>query len=328
MKALISGVLLALAASLAVADDSLADLPARVELLSIDSLTLSDRQFLTGQNDGQPVRLGAELRLPQGVDKAPAVILLHGSSGLGAGTEYWARRLNHQGLATLTLDSFSGRGLVNISKDQASLGRLNMVLDSYRALQALQQHPRVDGQKVALLGFSRGGQATLYASLLRFQTLWGGENGFKGFFAFYPDCATRYQQDNRLQAAPVRVFHGLADDYNGIERCAEYVTRLQQTGQDVKLYPYADGQHGFDYPLPLTTRVSQGAQSARLCRIEEQRAGELVNRDTGQPFSFADSCVHTAPHVGANQASGGLARTDALREICQVLGCREAQSSR
>lgn len=328
MKALIAGLLLAGAASLAVADDSLTDLPSRVELLGIDSLTVSDRQFLTGDGNGQPVHLGAELRLPQGVDKPPVVILLHGSSGLGSGTEYWARLLNHQGLATLTLDSFSARGLVNVSKDQASLGRLNMVLDGYRALKALAHHPRVNGRQVALLGFSRGGQAALYASLLRFQHLWGDENGFKGFFAFYPDCATRYREDTRLQAVPVRVFHGLADDYNGFERCADYVARLQQASQPVRLYPYADGQHGFDYPLPFATRVSQGAQSVRRCRIEEQQPGELINRETGQPFSFQDSCVNTAPHVGANLAAGALARSDALREICAVLGCREPQSSK
>jgi dienelactone hydrolase len=331
MKGLIARLLLGAMFGFAQAQadqQSLADLPARVELLSIDSLTLSDAQFLTGDGKATAVRLGAELRLPQGVQKPPVVILLHGSSGLGAGSEYWARLLNRNGLATLTLDSFSGRGLVNVSKDQASLGRLNMVLDSYRARQALAAHPLVDGQRVALLGFSRGGQSALYASVLRFQKRWGGENAFMGFLAFYPDCATRYLDDTHTQAVPIRLFHGLADDYNGFERCAEYVQRLQQAGQSVKLYPYADSHHGFDYPLPFATRVSQGAQSVRNCQIEEQRPGELINRQTGKTFSFQDSCVNTAPHVGANLSAGKQARADALAQLCLLLGCREDQRSR
>jgi hypothetical protein len=44
------------------------------------------------------------------------------------------------------------------------LGRLNFILDIYRALDVLAKHPRVDAQRIALMEFSRG-QAALYASL-------------------------------------------------------------------------------------------------------------------------------------------------------------------
>ena len=52
------------------------------------------------------------------------------------------------------------------------LGRLNFILDIYRALDILAKHPRVDPQRIALMGFSRGGQAVLYASLKRFKEMW------------------------------------------------------------------------------------------------------------------------------------------------------------
>jgi hypothetical protein len=70
------------------------------------------------------------------------------------------------GISTFVIDGFSGRGLTAVGPNQALLGRLNFILDIYRALDILAKHPRVDPERIALMGFSRGGQAALYASLV------------------------------------------------------------------------------------------------------------------------------------------------------------------
>ena len=49
-----------------------------MEIYSIETLTLTDKQFLLGERDGKPVRIGAELRLPPGTARIPAVVLIHG----------------------------------------------------------------------------------------------------------------------------------------------------------------------------------------------------------------------------------------------------------
>jgi dienelactone hydrolase len=94
-----------------------------------------------------------------------ACSLLHGSGGINGGNEPWAKESNEMGIASLLLDSFSGRGLVSRSTDQALLGRLNMILDAYRAFDVLATHPRIDAARIAVIGFSRGGQSALYSSL-------------------------------------------------------------------------------------------------------------------------------------------------------------------
>src|ERR1700738_5106061 len=60
------------------------EIAARVELYAIPSLTISDRQFLTGDADGKPVTVAANLRIAQGSGRLPVVVLMHGSSGVGA----------------------------------------------------------------------------------------------------------------------------------------------------------------------------------------------------------------------------------------------------
>ena len=78
--------------------------------------------------------LAVELRIPQ-VQKAkfPAVVLIHGSGGLGSNIDMWVHELNKAGIATLIVDTFSGRGITSTVQDQTLLHSLAMMVDSYRA---------------------------------------------------------------------------------------------------------------------------------------------------------------------------------------------------
>src|ERR1700724_3620971 len=202
---------------------------ARVELHSIPSLTLSDQQFLNGDANAKPVTVTGEFRIAQGTGRLPVVVLIHGSGGIGANIEPWAQQFNGMGISTFVIDGFTGRGLTSVNTDQASLGRLNFILDIYRALDILAKHPRVDPERIALMGFSRGGQAALYASLERFNKLWNKSGvRFAGYIPFYPDCSTTYAGDTEVGNRPIRIFHGTPDDYNPVASCKAYVARLQQ----------------------------------------------------------------------------------------------------
>ena len=148
--------------------------PARMEIHSFQSMTLTDQQFLTGHKEGKPVTLAGELRLPrEGEDRQPAVVLIHGSGGVNSNVLDWEQYLNAMGVATFVVDSFTGRGIVKTVFDQSQLGLTPMIVDAYCALDVLVRHPSIDPTRIALMGFSRGGFAALYASLKRFQRLQG-----------------------------------------------------------------------------------------------------------------------------------------------------------
>jgi dienelactone hydrolase len=272
-------------------------------------MTLSDRQFLQGNPDGKPVTITGQLRIPRGSGRLPVVVLQHGSGGFAANVELWSRELNGIGVSTFALDGFTGRGLTQVNSSQASLGRLNIILDNYRALDVLAKHPRVDPDRIALMGFSRGGQATLYASLSRFQRMWNRSGvRFAAYMPFYPDCMTTFINDTEVEGRPIRIFGGTPDDYNPIAACKPYVERLKAAGRDVELTEYPTAPHAFDNPLgPQPAAVSPTYESVRECRIKEEAGGLLVNVTTGQPFSYEDACVVHGPHLGHDPAATAAA---------------------
>jgi dienelactone hydrolase len=291
---------------------------ARTELHAISTLTLSDRQFLTGDKNGRPATIMGALRIPRlGTDRLPAVILVHGSGGVGGNVDRWSQEFNRIGLATFIMDSFTARGIESTSANQALLGRLNMVLDSYRALAVLAAHPRIDPAKIVLMGFSRGGQATLYASLNRFARMHGPEGvTFAAYVPFYAPCFTTYIGDEDVSDRPIRLFHGTADNYVPVAPCRTYVERLRKAGKDVILTEYPDAHHAFDNPLLKVTTASQ-SQTTRRCTMKEEPEGEIINAATKQLFTMDDPCVERGPTVGYN-AEATAAATQAVKEFLRV----------
>src|SRR5262245_9247312 len=279
------------------------DVAMRTEIYAIPSLTISDQQFLTGDSNGKQVTVAGESRIAQGSGKLPVIVLMHGSSGVGAGMDPWVRHFNAMGISTFVIDGFSGRGLTAVGPNQALLGRLNFIVDIYRALEILAKHPRVDPERIVLMGFSRGGQAALYASLDRFQKLWNKSGAqFAAYIPFYPDCATSYLTETEVAARPIRIFHGADDDYDPVDSCKAYVARLKEAKRDVVLTEYPASQHGFDAGLLGTSGlfVSVDGQTVRHCHITEGDGGVLMNADTRVPFSYSDACVELNPHTGGN----------------------------
>ncbi len=184
--------------------------------LSVNSRTLAEEDFLRGNTTvGRPVSVSGDLSGPDGVDKLPVVVLLHGTDGPGSGAVWgWERFLNGIGIATLSLDSYTGRGLTQASTDQSLFGQFTQIYDAYRAADALADHPRIDATRVALMGFSRGGNAALYSAMTRFQKTFGPSKArIVAHLAFYPACNFQLIGELEVADAPIREFHGTDDDW-------------------------------------------------------------------------------------------------------------------
>lgn len=291
---------------------------ARIEIHSLKTMTLTDEQFLTGVKDGKQDVISGELRIPRpGNDRLPAVVLVHGSGGIMDNVDSWAKELNKIGIATFVLDGFTGRGIVDVVTDQQQLGKLTMINDAYRVLEFLAKHPRIDPSRIGLMGFSRGGLVALYASLKRFKRMHAPSDiEFASYVGFYTPCYITFIDDVEVSDKPIRLFHGLADDYVPVGPCQEYVKRLQKAGKDVQLIEYPDTYHNFDLTVIRTPMRLAGAQTARNCRMEENPVGRIINSQTKQPDpSMTLSCVER----GATIAYNAQAHSESIKTVKEFL---------
>jgi dienelactone hydrolase len=286
--------------------------------IGFQTVTPTIPEFLQGIRRAATSLIWGDLELPAGpVDRSPAVVLVHGSSGVGSHVDRWAEELRQVGAATFVLDSFTGRDISGTAQDQAQINHLAPIVDTYRALELLATHPRIDPTRITLMGFSRGGTVALWAALTRFQRLHGLAGArFAHHIAFYPGCYFRYVDDEAVTDRPIRIFHGTADDYTPVEPCRGYVERLRRAGKDAQITEYPGAHHGFDRASAAPPFRIHGAQTARHCFWEERPEGHLVNRESGLPFSVGDPCVVRGTTLGPDPA----AYRQALQAVKALVG--------
>jgi dienelactone hydrolase len=277
----------------------------RMEMIPVPTVTLSTQQILAGETNGKPAIAAGQLRIPKaGTDKLPAIILVHGSGGLSASADEWARELNGIGIAVFVLDSFAGRGIVSTVNDQSQLDHLAMMVDAYRALGVLSGHPRIDPARIAVIGFSKGAVAAVYSSNERFRKQFGPANAaFAAHIGLYTPCNTAYRDDDKVAAKPIRLHHGIPDDWVSIEPCRAYAARLKQAGADVTLSEYPDSYHAYDNPAYATPVKIAQAQTSRNCALAEGDGGKIVNPKTKQDFTLDDPCMERGAQVAYNAAA-------------------------
>jgi dienelactone hydrolase len=199
------------------------------------------------------------LTKPDGPGPFPAIVHLHGCGGLPdevkRGTNSLASdRLAAWGYVTLVVDSFTTRGINNTCSGEPA----PRVADAYGALAWLARQPFVDANRIAVLGFSAGGVATMSIAEARDFELFENEDehAFKAAVALYPAC----RSDNALKM-PTLILIGELDDWTLAGECRNMVdgrddwgiSRHKGEGVPVRLLVYPDAYHAFDVPSLKTS---------------------------------------------------------------------------
>ncbi len=287
----------------------------RFALLSFESVTLTTQQVLLGEKGGKPVTLTGELRFPAGAaGRVPVVILMHGLGGLSTNHDDWARALNEWGIAAFMVDSLSGRGIVGLTGGDYQLSALARMVDAYRALGMLAQHPRIEPDRIAVMGFSAGTAAAVFSASERFSASYGPPGAqFAAHFCLYANCMTRFRDDAKVVARPIRMFYGTADDWTPVEPCRALIADMRKGGADATLTEYAGATHVYDLPMKGRVTLPQ-ATTARKCSLAEGEGGQVLNTKTGQAFTMSDPCLERGVTLQYDEAA-----TTATREAVRTL---------
>ena len=279
----------------------------RMSLIPFESVTLSFQQALLGETQGKPVTLAGELRLPwspTGTAKFPVVIFVHGIGGVSTIGDGWARALNSWGMGVFMPDHLSGRGIAPASPEDFMLSGLARMVDVYHALPRLLKDPRIDPERIAIMGYSFGGLVTLLSSQERFRARYGLPNvQFAAYIPLYANCAYRLHDDVKVAAQPIRLFHGTSDDWCPVEQCRALVADLKKAGADITLTEYSGASHAYDDPsLKVRVNLPQ-AMSLRKCSLTEGEGGQLLNSQTGKLFTPSDPCIERGVSVQYDEAA-------------------------
>ncbi len=213
-----------------------------------------------------------ELRIPPGAGRRPAVLIVNSSPGFDGRGDFYAQALNAAGIATFEVDWFHGRGL--------PVTPVHNLAHAWASLAWLAAHPRIDGARVGIMGWSWGGIVALLAAsdeLARRQA--GGPPRFAAHLALYPICWRHHAAASgrsgawrdvgpstyrRLTGRPVHVLAGERDDYDGADGCRRFVAALPREARrhvGLTVYPRAtfawDSRHG-SAPYEASARQGKG----------------------------------------------------------------------
>ena len=286
--------------------------------LRFASLNVEDEDFLLGRKTGTPATISGELRLPDNrAERVPAMVVVHGCSGLTPATEGWAREFPRRGVAAFVVDSFTGRNIREVCTGRDRITTGSRVIDAYRALALLATHPDIDARRIAIIGFSHGGRVALWSAFTRFHDAWAPPTiRFVAHLSVYPAaCFVTLQGDDRLTPVPVRILHGQADDWTTIGPCRTYVERVRRAGGDIAMIEYAGAHHGFDNPsLPSHLRRPD-VLNPSACSFVEQELGKVVDPATGRAARSDAPCVTRGAGVGYHPE----AHRKLVRDVVEIL---------
>jgi dienelactone hydrolase len=199
------------------------------------------------QTADQSTTVDGTLFKPDGAGPFPGVVLLHGCGGIRPHFVQWAGAIRDMGYVALLVDSFRPRGISAMCASSQTMASMttDRAADAYGALRHLKALPFVDGDRVALMGWSHGGSTTLEAmASWRYRS---SPDQFRAAIAFYPYCRDALNEPFRV---PLLVLIGGSDDWTPAKKCEDMQARLRlmnpDAAQSLRVQVYQGAHHDFD----------------------------------------------------------------------------------
>lgn len=213
--------------------------------------------------DAKASRVTGYLARPPGAGPFAAIVAMHGCGGVrkanGKGSKKmidWGRRLRDAGYVVLFVDSFGSRGHGSLCKTMPRpVTQQDRSGDVAGAADWLAGQDFVDPKRIALIGWSNGGTAVLWAA----EPKWRPRRAdFAAAIAFYPWCRKILKDTLWRPRLPLTILIGSADDWTPAAPC----TRISKRWGS-RIVVYDGAYHSFDHPHSPRQLRTGTALSAR-----------------------------------------------------------------
>lgn len=255
--------------------------------LSSSAFSQEDVTFPTAPSKRFPdaVQVEAILTLPpKSAGKVPAVVLIHTGGGYDSSHyEYYGVPLRDAGIATFGVILFrAGFHLPSVFLPHA-----------FGALKYLASHPRIDPDRIGIMGFSLGGHLSLFtaSASLASEHLGGGGPRFAAHMPFYPTCwiqnrvlaspspTLKLGPDTyaSLTGAPIHMLVGGIDQLEDPDGCQKFVEAFSPDARKaIALTVLPNGTHNWDAGRSYTYFDRIG------CKGKGCNRNVVFDRDTAQ----------------------------------------------
>jgi dienelactone hydrolase len=263
------------------------------------------------------VMIAGTLGLPEGDGPWPAMVIAHGSGGIGQREADWSRVLEDAGVATLVVDSFGPRGVRETATDQDRLGVWNNVVDALAALNFLASDPHIDRNRIGVIGFSRGASVALKTALEPLRAVIAdGDARFAVHVALYPPCNVRYVA-SRVTGAPIALLLAEKDDYTPIQTCDGFADWFRAQGAPVSVHIYPGAYHGFDGPgfprwYPALDNFARCEATFDIGTWTMIRGDRRDSMSSAATRDYLASCRQSGATVGGTGSAARQAHADVL----------------
>ena len=175
--------------------------------------------------------------------KRPGILVIHEWWGLNDYIRQRAQQLAELGYSVLAIDMY-GAGKTGETPDEAG-ELMNTVLNDMAtgtarlkaAYQVLHDHPTVEGDRIAAIGYCFGGAMVLHMARIGMP--------LRAVVSFHGALGSFHQPQPGSIKARVLVCHGAADSMIPDEDVRNFKAEMDTAGADYEFIAYEGAQHGF-----------------------------------------------------------------------------------
>lgn len=209
----------------------------------------------------RPLTVSAQLRVPavDARERLAAVVIVHGSAGVDSRGKFYAEALNDTGIATLEIDMWAARGWLGGITGRPQ-GVPETLPDAYAALKFLAQQPRIDPDRIGILGFLWGGVVTMLTATTPYTWRYtGGMLKFAAHAAHYPVCwvynVVPGYAFREFTGSPLLVQAGELDTYDQPDTCQNLIQSQLASNPSLPFFVhvYRNATHAWDRLQPAMT---------------------------------------------------------------------------